>query len=551
MYLGPYIQNNVFRFRILFEPRWQLTIENPSQTWKPKHNPWLISVVVALAAFMEVLDTSICNVALPHIAGSMGFSMSEGTWVLTTYLVANAIVLPITGWISSVVGRKRFFLFCIVIFTICSLFCGLAPNIGTLLLARALQGASGGGMQPMAQAIMADSVPPRQRGLAFALFGVTAVVAPALGPTLGGWITDNYTWRWIFFINIPVGLLAFALIYQLVEDPPFLRRFKPGAMRLDTVGLALLVVGIGALQIMLDKGQEDDWLASRFITTLAVTAVVGLLSLVFWEWRHKNPVVDIHLFRNINFASSSVVMFVAGTTMFSSSILMPQFLQTMAGYTAVDAGMVVSSGATVVLFMLPIAGVLTTKVPIKYTMAFGWLLSAVGLFLSAHIHTLQLSFGYACLMMVMQFAPIAFIFISATTASYFGIPKDRSDSVSGLANFMRNLGSSVGTSLIQTILARRTQFHLARLGEHAVASDPSFQMNLAASAHVMNGAGLHPSSVLGAALGRVYSIFQMQAMTLSYVDAYVFMSICSLAMFFLSFLIRKNDPHNTEMAAGH
>ncbi len=528
-----------------------MTTENPSQPWKPKHNPWLISVVVALAAFMEVLDTSICNVALPHIAGSMGFTMSEGTWVLTTYLVANAIVLPITGWISQAIGRKRFFLICIVVFTICSFLCGLAPNIGLLLLARALQGASGGGMQPMAQAIMADSVPPKQRGLAFALFGVTAVVAPALGPTLGGWITDNYTWRWIFFINIPVGLLAFALIYQLVEDPPFLRRFKPGQMRLDSTGLALLVLGISALQILLDKGQEDDWLASRFILGLLVTTVVCLTTLVWWEWRHKTPLVDVHLFRNINFAGSSVVMFVAGTTMFSSSILMPQFLQSMAGYTAVDAGMVVSAGAIMVLFMLPIAGVLTSKVPVKYIMAFGWFLSAAGLFISARIHSLQLSFGTACLVMVLQFAPIAFIFISATTASYFGVPKDRSDSVSGLTNFMRNLGSSVGTSLIQTLLARRTQFHLTRLGEHAVASDPSFQMNVASTAHAMGGVGLPQNSLLGAALGRVYMIFQMQAMTLSYVDAYMVMAMCSSAMFFLSFLIKTNDPHHTEMAAGH
>ena len=524
---------------------------NPSQSWKPKHNPWLICVVVALAAFMEVLDTSICNVALPHIAGSMGFSMSEGTWVLTTYLVANAIVLPITGWISSVIGRKRFFLVCIVVFTLCSLLCGLAPNIEILLLARALQGASGGGMQPMAQAIMADSVPPKQRGMAFALFGITAVVAPALGPTLGGWITDNYTWRWIFFINIPVGMLAFALIYQLVEDPPFLRRFKPGEVHLDTLGLSMLVLGVGALQIFLDKGQEDDWLASRFIVTLIVVAVVCLSTLVWWEWRHKAPIVDVHLFRNINFAGSSVMMFLAGVISFSAGILMPQFLQTMAGYTAVNAGMVVSSGAIIVLFMLPIAGVLTTKVPIKYIMAFGWALSATGLYLSAHIHSLQISFGQACLMMVMQFAPIPFIFIAATTASYFGVPANRSDSVSGLTNFMRNIGSSVGTSVIQTILARRTQFHLSRLGEHAVVSDPSFQFNLAAGAQAMSGHGLAPSSLPGAALARAYSIFQVQSMTLSYVDTYMFMAACSAAMFFLSMFIKNNDPHHTEMAAGH
>jgi len=520
---------------------------NPVVAWKPKYNPWLISMVVALAAFMEVLDTSICNVALPHIAGSMGFSISEGTWVLTTYLVANAIVLPITGWISRAIGRKRFFLFCITTFTLCSLLCGMAPNIGILLLARALQGASGGGMQPMAQAIMADSVPVKQRGLAFALFGVTTVVAPALGPTLGGWITDNFTWRWIFLINIPVGLLAFALIYKLVEDPPFLRRFKLGEMRLDTMGLSLLVLGIGSLQILLDKGQEDDWMSSRFIVALAVMAVVCLTSLIVWEWRHKNPLIDLHLFKNINFASSSLVMFVAGTTMFSSSILMPQFLQSMMGYTAVDAGMVVSAGAVVVLFMLPIAGVLTSKIPVKYIMAFGWLLSTAAMLYSTRIHSLQLSFGFACLMMVIQFAPIAYIFISATTASYFGISKDRSDSVSGLTNFMRNMGSSVGTSLVQTILARRTQFHLSRLGEHAVASDPSFQYNIAAGAQQMGGG----PSAISAAIGRAYMMLQAQAMTLSYVDAYMFMAVCSGTMLFVSFMLRKNDPHNTEMAAGH
>jgi DHA2 family multidrug resistance protein len=520
---------------------------NPNLDWKPRYNPWLISMVVALAAFMEVLDTSICNVALPHIAGSMGFSMSEGTWVLTTYLVANAIVLPITGWISSAIGRKRFFLFCIVTFTLCSLLCGVAPNIQVLLLARALQGASGGGMQPMAQAIMADSVPPKQRGMAFALFGVTTVVAPALGPTLGGWITDNFTWRWIFLINIPVGLLALFLIYRLVEDPPFLRRFKPGEMRLDTVGLGLLVLGISALQVVLDKGQEDDWLSSHFIATLAVIAVVCLSSLIVWEWRHKAPLIDIHLFRNINFSSSSLVMFLAGITMFSSSILMPQFLQTMMGYTAVDAGMVVSSGAIVVLLMLPIAGALTTQVPVKFIMAFGWLLSTAAMIYSTRVHSLQISFGYACLMMVAQFAPIAYIFISATTASYFGVKKDRSDSVSGLINFMRNMGSSVGTSLVQTILARRTQFHMSRLGEHAVASDPSFQYNMAAGARLMGGG----SSGVGAALGRAYMSLQMQAMTLSYVDAYMFMAWCSAAMFFVSFLLKKNDPHSTEVAMGH
>ena len=276
--------------------------DQPNQNWKPRYNPWLIAVVVAMAAFMEVLDTSIANVALPHISGDLGASQDESTWVLTTYLVANAVVLPITGWLSSLMGRKRFFMICIALFTLASLFCGAAPTLPALLCFLAIQGAGGGGLQPMAQSIMADSFPPKLRGAAFALFGMTVVVAPALGPILGGWITDNYTWRWIYFINLPLGLVVLGLVFKFVDDPPFLRRFKPGEMHFDTVGFALLALGVVALQVLLDKGQEDDWLASHFITALMVIAVVCLSGLVVWEWRQKQPIVDVRLFKIINFS---------------------------------------------------------------------------------------------------------------------------------------------------------------------------------------------------------------------------------------------------------
>ena len=521
------------------------------QEWKPRHNPWLIAVVVALAAFMEILDTSICNVALPHIVGGMGSSVNEGTWVLTTYLVSNAIVLPISGWFSSILGRKRFFLLCIVVFTICSLLCGVAPNLQFLLMARVLQGAGGGGMQPMAQAIMADSFPPRKRGLAFAIFGVTTVVAPALGPTLGGWITDNYTWRWIFFINLPVGLLTLFLIYQLVEDPPFLRRFRPGEMRLDMVGFALLALGVGALQILLDKGQEDDWFASHFIVVLAIIVVVCLGALIPWEWRQRHPIVDVHLFRSINFASSCAMLFLAGVVMFASGVLMPQFLQMLVGYSATMAGAVVSIGAAFVLIMLPIAGVMTTRIPVKYIVAFGWFISALGMYLSARIISLGVSFEYASLIMVMQFSPIAFIFIAATTASYFGVPQDRSDSVSGLTNFMRNIGSSVGTSVIQTLLARRTQFHVCRLGNHLSASDAALQLNLQEGIQRIMGLGMSYSSAVATAMARAYQMLVMQAMAISYQDAYFFLAVGGSVMFILSFLLKTNDPKHTEMHTGH
>src|SRR5712672_217108 len=280
--------------------------------WQPKGNPWIIAVAVSLAAFMEVLDTSIANVTLPHIAGNLGASNDESTWVLTSYLVSNAIVLPISGWLVSWLGRKRFFLICIVFFTISSFLCGIAPNLGLLLLFRVLQGAFGGGLQPMAQAILADTFPPEKRGLAFSLYGVTAIVAPSIGPTLGGWITDNYSWRWIFYINLPVGLIALFLVYRLIEDPAYISRNVGRALRVNYIGFALLAIGVGALQILLDKGQEDDWFGSNFILGLAAIAVVCLVTLAIYEWRHNEPIVDVRLFKNANFAASNMVMFMVG-----------------------------------------------------------------------------------------------------------------------------------------------------------------------------------------------------------------------------------------------
>src|SRR6516225_11080218 len=292
------------------------TVEAPAPVpfpqWRPKFNPWLIGVVVAVAAFMEVLDTSIANVALPYIGGNLGASQDQSTWVLTSYLVSNAVVLPISGWCASVLGRKRFFMTCLAIFTVTSLLCGLAPSLGAIIIFRILQGAGGGGLQPMAQAILADSFPPDKRALAFALYSVTVIVAPTVGPTLGGWITDNYSWRWIFFINLPVGILALLLVYRIIEDPPWAWLKAGVASRIDYIGISLLALGVGALQIMLDKGQEDDWFGSNFITTLAVVAVVGLVSLVIWEWFRKEPIVDVRLFKSFNFASVNVMFFVVG-----------------------------------------------------------------------------------------------------------------------------------------------------------------------------------------------------------------------------------------------
>src|SRR5580700_6936711 len=353
-----------------------------AEIWKPKFNPWLIAFVVALAAFMEVLDTSIANVALPHLAGDLGASNDESTWVLTSYLVSNAIVLPISGWLANLFGRKRFFLLCIFLFTTSSLLCGIAPSLGMLILFRILQGVGGGGLQPMAQAILADTFPPQKRGLAFALYGITTITAPTIGPTLGGWLTDNYSWRWIFYINLPVGILTLFLVLRVVEDPPYLVRTKNAGVRVDYIGIALLALGVGALQILLDKGQEDDWFGSQFIVALAAISAICLISLVFWELYSKTPVIDVRMYKSFNFAVASLMMFFLGMLLFASLVMMPQFLQTLMGYTAQSAGLVLSGASLIILFEMPITGQLTTRVPTKYIMAFGWICLAFGMYRS-------------------------------------------------------------------------------------------------------------------------------------------------------------------------
>src|SRR6202453_2306868 len=363
--------------------------------WKPKANPWLIAFVVSLAAFMEVLDTSIANVALPHIAGNMGASSEESTWVLTSYLVSNAIILPISGWLVSLFGRKRFFIICLSLFTFSSLLCGIAPTLAILLISRVIQGAGGGGLQPMAQAILADTFPPAKRGLAFSVYGVTAVVAPSIGPTLGGWITDNYTWRWIFLMNLPVGIVTLFLVLKYIEDPPFLKRLTLRESKVDYVGFGFLAIGIAFLQIVLDKGQEDDWFGSHFIVTLSVISIVCLVFLVIWELRVKEPILDIRLFRNLNFATASLMMFLVGAASFSTTVLMPQFLQSLMGYTAQSAGMVLSAAAVVLLIELPLVGQLTARIQARYLMAVGWGVLTIAMFFSTRRMDLEISFASA------------------------------------------------------------------------------------------------------------------------------------------------------------
>jgi DHA2 family multidrug resistance protein len=513
-----------------------------AEAWKPKFNPWLIAIVVAMAAFMEVLDTSIANVALPHLAGDLGASNDESTWVLTSYLVSNAVVLPMTGWLATTFGRKRLFLLCISLFTLTSLLCGVAPSLSILVLFRVIQGAGGGGLQPMAQAILADTFPPEKRGLAFALYGITTIMAPTIGPTLGGWLTDNYSWRWIFYINLPVGLLALFLVFQMVEDPPYLSAPRGAGVRVDYIGIALLTLAVGALQVLLDKGQEDDWFGSRFIVTLAAVSAVCFVCLVVWEWRHEAPIVDVRMFTSFNFAVSSLMMFNLGVLLFASLVMMPQFLQTLMGYTAQSAGLVLSGASLILLFEMPIVGQLTTKFPAKYIMAFGWLCLAFGMYLSTSQLDLLISFGAASRLRIVQSLGLGFLFVPISLVAYIGIPPEKGNSVSGLVNFMRNIGSSVGTSLVTTLLARRAQFHQSTLSYHATNYDPAFRNQVNGLVAQLSHAGASVPDAQVQAYARAYQSLQIQSQTLAYLDTYMVLAVAASLMFVLSFAVLKNDP---------
>ena len=487
------------------------------ETWRPRANPWAIAITVTLATFMEALDTSIANVAMPHIGGSLSASAEEATWVLTSYLVANAMVLPISGWIANRIGRKRFYMTCVFLFTVASLLCGLAPSLGMLVLFRVLQGAAGGGLQPSEQSILADTFPPQKRSMAFAVYGVAVVTAPVLGPTVGGWIVDNYSWRWIFFLNIPVGILSLYLSNRLVEDPPYLAEIRKRREGIDYWGLGLLVVAIGALQIMLDKGQEDDWFSSRFITTLAVVAVIGL-ALFFWrELTIDHPVLDLRLFARRNVGTTQFVMFMVGVSLYSSTVLIPEFLQEIMGYSARQAGMAVSSGGLVLMLLFPVAGALAPKFDPRRLVSIGFVITTFGLWRMTSINP-NISFGMAVSWRVFIALGLPFLFIPINTLCYSGIPQEKYNEVSGLTALMHNLGGSVGISFVTTLLARMTQKHLAMLTPHASDGNPSFETMRAGLAGAWRIRGIAIPDAMHHAGAQIYGIAQRQARLLAYVD---------------------------------
>jgi DHA2 family multidrug resistance protein len=490
---------------------------------------------------MEVLDTSIANVALPHIAGSLGASTDEGTWVLTSYLVANAIVLPMGAWASSVMGRRNFFVLCIVIFTVSSFLCGAAPSLPMLLVFRILQGAGGGGMQPMAQAIMADSFEPQKRGQAFALYGLVAVLAPSIGPTLGGWITDNFSWRWIFFINIPVGILAYFLVSRLVEDPPWIKADRSRLRHMDYLGLSFLIIAMGGLQLMLDKGEENDWFSSGLIRTFAFLFVGGIIALIWWEWRHKNPLINIKLFRYKNFAICCFLMALVGGVLNANTVLQPQFMQQLLGWTATTSGMALTAGGIVLLFVMPMAGYATGKVAARYLAVIGFTLFVLTFRYAADVTTLNMTFSAASWLRVIQMMPIPFCFISITTAAYVGMPREQSNQVAGLINFVRNIGGSILIAVTNAQVTSRAMWHQQHLQSAMTSANLAFQQHT----QTMSGffAGHYGgSNGQGMALASIYNQLNQQAQMQGYQDVYMELSWMSVGLVVLAFMLSKNKP---------
>jgi len=513
-------------------------VMNPADEWRPAVNPWIIALAVTLATFMEVLDTSIANVALPHIAGSLSAGQDESTWVLTSYLVSNAIVLPLSGWLSSIVGRKRFYMGCVALFTLSSFLCGLAPNLPALIIFRILQGAGGGGLQPSEQAILADTFAPAKRGMAFAVYGVAVVMAPAIGPTLGGWITDNYSWRWIFFVNIPVGILSLLLTSRLIQDPPYFRRRKLSETKIDYIGLGLVALGLGTLQIVLDKGQRDDWFESNFILVLSIISVCSLLFVIWWEWRHKDPIIDLHLFRERTFAVSNLLMFMLGFALLGSTLLLPLFLQTLMGYTAELSGMALSPGGFAIMLFMPIVGWLLSRYDARYLLIFGLGLLSFSLFHMTNFN-LGIDFRTAVWARVIQAVGLAFLFVPINTAAYSHLAREKNNAASGLMNLARNIGGSVGISFVTTMLDRRAQKHMSDLMGHLTGANLQFQATLRGLTQQFVSHGASLVDAQRQAYAMVQNNVQRQATMLAYLDNFHILAYVILAMIPTVFLMKK------------
>jgi DHA2 family multidrug resistance protein len=492
--------------------------------------PWLIAPVVALAAFMEIMDISIANVALPNIAGGLSASQNDSTWVLTSYLVTNAIVMPISGWLANTFGRKRLFLTAIAGFTLMSLLAGFAPNLPALIVLRALQGAAGGGLQPVGQAILSDSFPGEKRGMASAIYGIAAVVAPTVGPTLGGWLTDSYNWRWIFLINVPVGIALILLVQALIKERG--PQARGGPVKVDWFGFGFVTLSLGCLQVVMDRGQDDDWFGSTMITTLTLTSAVAFVLLIYWELRHPRPMVEVRLLGQADFAVSFFLMLMFGFVVFGSTFLIPAYTQGLMGYRAVDAGLVLTPGGLATIVLLPFVGRLINKVDTRWLVAVGWALSGVSLLWMTDFY-LDVSFGHMMWLRVLQQAGLAFLFVPINTLAFRDVPPEKTNNASALINLARNFGGSIGISFMSTLLTRREQFHQSRIVEHLQNMNPAYP-DYANQVGNMLGSGPDTTTTLAG----IYSHAVQQATLLSYLDDFKIAGMLSLALLPLLLLVK-------------
>lgn len=487
-----------------------------------RHNPWLIVIVISLATFMEVLDTAIANVSLTHIAGSLAVSPDEATWVLTSYLVSNAVIVPISGWLSDVVGRKRFYMISVFLFTVSSLMCGLAPSLAILIFARIFQGIGGGGLAPSEQSFLADTFPPSKRGMAFAAYGVVVVVAPVLGPSLGGTITDNISWHWIFLINVPVGIISLILVHFLVDEPEALerdrRRKLKGGLKVDGIGFALVALGLGCFEMTMDRGQRDDWFGSSFITTTAIVAAISLVTLVIWELWHRDPIVDLRLFAHRNFTICFAMMLTFGAILFGSTQLIPQMMQQVFGYTATEAGLVITIGGIGALVAMPLTGLLTGRVQTRILLGVAFIVQAYALWNLSGFET-GVPFGHAAMARFYQAVALPFLFVPITAQSYAGLEPQQYGQASAILNVARNLGGSIGISSAQALLEQREQFHQSRLVEGLNPLNPVYVDGLGQIGRTISGGPLI-SDADTSRLANLYALVEKQAAMLSYIDVF-------------------------------
>lgn len=517
-----------------------------SESWKPASNPWLVAMTVTLAVFMEILDTTIVNVALPHVAGSLSSSYDESTWVLTSYLVANGIVLPISAFLSRLFGRKQFFLICIVMFTVCSFLCGIATELWQIILFRVLQGFFGGGLQPVQQSVLLDYFKPEDRGKAFGLSSIAIIVAPVLGPTLGGWITDNYSWRWVFFINIPVGIFSVMAIYQLLEDPPWERKWAKGKLTIDYIGISLITLGLGCLQVMLDRGEDDDWFSSSFIVTFAILTIIGLVGAVYWLLYAKKPVVDLHVLKDKNFAVASILMAGMAAILYGSSVVIPQLAQQDLGYTATWSGLVLSPGAVLIVLSIPLVLKLMPVIQTRWIIAFGFTCLFVSFIYSATL-TPDVDFTTLVMMRSAQTIGLGFLFVPLTTIAFVTIPQRLNADAAALFTMCRNVAGSIGISLSTAMITERQQVHSASMVHNMSSLNEPFNLTVERWAQGVRDFTTAVGDPVTIATGQLYKEMIAQARILAYVDVFMGLSIVALILIPFCLLL---SPIKSEGSAG-